>query len=162
MKVLTNNMHFLLICLICVKLTTSTEYEIHKYDGTCEMEKVCTYSLKVPVHVDVQLQVVLDSKAFQISSRLQDYDLSIDIIAKMFGTGFGSPQTDDILKQISRLKNESAEVQKLFNELKDEMNKITSDNMKLEDQLSVINATILDQLVGKKNFLLNHFKLLQT
>ncbi|KAJ8303271.1 hypothetical protein KUTeg_019667 [Tegillarca granosa] len=123
-------MRCLLLFLVYVKVASCIEYEVHKYDGTCKMD-----------------EVVLDSKSFEISSRLQDYDITLDLIAKMFGTGFGSPQTGDILKQISRLKNETAEVKKLFNELTDEMNKITSDNMKLEEQLSVINATIKDQLV---------------
>lgn len=123
-------------------------YRIHQFDGHCNPDGTCTYTLQIPVtDALVNPHVMDNSTAASMIAHLANHDQQIDQILGLFGHNTSS--NVNLIEEVTKLKNQEENLNNLVKILTDEVHNLLSENGVLKTQLSYVNQTILGRLSGR-------------
>lgn len=123
-------------------------YRIHQFDGHCNPDGTCTYTLQIPVtDALVNPHVMDNSTAASMIAHLANHDQQIDQILGLFGHNTSS--NVNLIEEVTKLKNQEENLSNLVKILTDEVHNLLSENGVLKTQLSYVNQTILGRLSGR-------------
>ncbi|XP_061166600.1 uncharacterized protein LOC133175501 [Saccostrea echinata] len=120
-------------------------YRIHQFDGHCNPDGTCTYTLTIPVKDSLVNPHVMDnSTASAMVEHLANHDKQIDQILGLFGHNVTG--TMNLIEEVSKLKKEEENLNGLVRILTDEVHNLLTENGVLKNQLAYVNQTILTKL----------------
>ncbi|XP_071092386.1 uncharacterized protein [Haliotis cracherodii] len=123
------------------------DYTIHQFEGHCDPDGKCTYTLQIPAHEALENPGVVDNRtASAIVSHLERHDHQILQLLSYFG-GNDTGSDTNIIEELEGLKKNNQRLENLVQVLVGETASLQTENRNLQTDLENLNNSLAGKIV---------------